>query len=104
MPMVKCELEAADSGFDAVLTVLDFFDQGSSHRPCNSGAEPKTSHFITECYVRENATAKEPPLGSILVHLHICVPQAQKNDSVELAKLMGKTQLLLLFELTIEMR
>ena len=24
---------------------------------------PKTSHFITECYVRENATPKEPPPG-----------------------------------------
>ena len=61
--MVKCELEAAESGFDAVLTVLDFSDQGSSHGPCNSDAGPKTSHFITECYVRENATAKEPPPG-----------------------------------------
>ena len=47
LPMVKCELEAADSGFDAVLTVLDFSDQGSSHGPCNSDAGPKTSHFFT---------------------------------------------------------
>ena len=59
--MVKCELEAAGSGFDAVLTVLDFSDQGSSHGPCNSDVVPKTSYFITECYVRENASAKEPP-------------------------------------------
>ena len=28
MPMVNCELEAADSGFVAVLTVLDFSNQG----------------------------------------------------------------------------
>ena len=41
---------------------------------------------------------KSRRLGLILVHLHIYVPQAQKNDSVELAKLMEKNQLLLLFE------
>ena len=45
--MVNCELEAADSGFVAVLTVLDFSNQSYSHRPCNSDAGPKTSHFIT---------------------------------------------------------
>ena len=63
MPMVKCDLEAAESGFDVVRTVLDLYDQASSHWSCNSDAGPKTSHFITECYVRENASAKEPPPG-----------------------------------------
>ena len=47
---------------------------------------------------------KSRRLGLILVHLHIYVPQAQKNDSEELAKLMEKNQLLLLFEWTREMR
>ena len=52
-----------ECGFDAVRTVPDFYDQGSSYGSCNSEAGPKTSHFITERYVRENATAKEPPPG-----------------------------------------
>ena len=33
---------------------------------------------------------KSRPLGLILVHLHIYFPQAEKNDFVELAKLMKK--------------
>ena len=33
---------------------------------------------------------KSRPLGLILVHLHIYFPQAEKNDLVELAKLMEK--------------
>ena len=60
----------------------------------------KTSHFITECYVRKNATVKELPPGLNPVAPTYCiyVPQAKENDSVELAKLIEKNQLLLLFE------
>ena len=68
------------------IQLMIFSNQGSSHRPCNSDVGPKTSHFITECYVRKNATVKELPPGLNPGAPTYCiyVPKAKKNESVVL--------------------